>query len=58
MSSPSKQEAYAANLKNELGQALYHPVPFSATSGRVGDIAFMKEDGKYEWIRNAFDCDV
>jgi hypothetical protein len=55
---PSKQQAYASNLQPGLGEAMYHPVPFQAVSGRVGDIAFINKDGGYEWIRNAFDADV
>jgi hypothetical protein len=53
---PSKQDAFASNLENALGVALYNPVRLRDFSGRVGDIAFLHpHDGRYEWIRNAFD---
>lgn len=58
MSRQSKQDAFADNLRNGLGEAFYHPVPFRASSGRVGDIAYLNQDGRYEWIRNVFDSDV
>ena len=53
-----KQVSYGINLASDLGTALYSPVRCRQYSGRVGDIAFLHEDGRYEWIRNAFDADV
>jgi hypothetical protein len=57
----SKQKSYAANLRGTpLGVAVYQPIPLQNETkvGRVGDIAFFDEDGKYEWIANAFDIEV
>lgn len=53
-----KQEDYAKNLKCSLGTAVYLPLPLRPHSGRVGDVAFFHSDGRYEWIRNAFDTEV
>src|SRR2546423_15160623 len=53
-----KQVSYANNLPCDLGTALYSPIRLRQYSGRVGDVAFLHEDGKYEWIRNAFDPTV
>ena len=53
------QEKYAENLRHtDLGLAVYHPIEFRQRSGRVGDIGFFDENGKYQWIRNAFDAEV
>lgn len=55
----SKQEGFAANLGGTaLGTAVYQPVKMRDKSGRVGDIAFFDNVGKYVWIRNAFDTPV
>jgi hypothetical protein len=55
----SRQEKFASNLdRTPLGTAVYHPVELEMLSGRVGDIAFFDEKGKYQWIRNAFDEEV
>ena len=57
----SKQSSYSANLRGTpLGIALYQPLQLQPETqvGRVGDIAFFDEDGRYEWITNAFDRDV
>ena len=55
----SKQEAFAANLGGTaLGTAVYQPVKMRDKSGRVGDIAFFNNVGKYVWLRNAFDTPV
>jgi hypothetical protein len=60
MSSPkTRQESFAENLKGaNLGTALYHPVQLKEHSGRVGDIAFFNNEGKYQWLRNAFHTEV
>ena len=50
----SNQEAFASNLPSALGTAILNPVPLRTKSGRVGDIGFFQQDGKYHWIRNAF----
>ena len=57
----SKQTSYVANLRGTpLGLAVYQPLPLQQETkvGRVGDIAFFDDDGKYEWITNAFDTKV
>lgn len=54
----AKQEEYATNLDGSLGVALLNPVRLRHHSGRVGDVAFLHPDGRYEWIRNAFDEEV
>ena len=57
----SKQAAYATDLRGTpLGLAVYQPLPLQQEEkvGRVGDIAFFDEDGKYQWIANAFDIKV
>lgn len=55
----NKQASYARNLSGTpLGIALYDPVELSSKSGRVGDIAFFDDTGRYRWIRNAFDVAV
>jgi len=55
----STQEKFADNLGGTpLGTAVYHPIELKRSSGRVGDIAFFDENGKYQWIRNAFDSEV
>ena len=58
---PSKQATYAINLKGTpMGTAVYQPIQLHPESkvGRVGDIAFFDEEGRYEWITNAFDTKV
>jgi len=53
----SKQEAYAENLEGDMGLPLYQPLPLRANvseGGHVGDIAFFKKDGSYQWVSNAF----
>jgi hypothetical protein len=57
----SKQASYAANLRGTpLGTAVYQPLQMQPETkfGRVGDVAFFDEEGKYEWITNAFDREV
>jgi hypothetical protein len=55
----SIQEKFAKNLSpSPHGTAIYHPLVMRQRSGRVGDIAFHDFEGKYKWIRNAFDSDV
>lgn len=48
-SSFSEVATAIANVSNERVQR---------QSGKVGDIAFFNRDGKYQWVRNAFDVDV
>jgi hypothetical protein len=55
----NKQASYARNLGGTpLGIAVYDPVELCSNSGRVGDIAFFDDTGRYRWIRNAFDSVV
>ena len=55
----STQEKYATNLwTTSLGTAIYHPIELEENSGKVGDIAFFDENGKYQWVRNTFDSRV
>lgn len=55
---PSKQDRFAENLKGDpMGIALYHPLPLKqgiCDEGNVGDVAFFKNDGRYQWVSNAF----
>ena len=56
----SAQDRYAELLapsgSNRL--ALYRPVPFHENSGRVGDIGFFDEQGRFMWLANAFQVEV
>jgi hypothetical protein len=59
MSLAPKQEAYASNLNGfGRGTAVYRPEVEPEQSGRVGDVAFFDLEGRYQWIRNAFDTGV
>jgi hypothetical protein len=52
----SRQQAFAANLSKNFsgGTAIYKPIPKASHSGLVGDIGFFNDQGKYEWLHNAF----
>lgn len=55
----NKQVSYARNLGGTpLGIATYQPVKLGTLYGRVGDIAFFDDTGRYRWIRNVFDVTV
>jgi hypothetical protein len=56
--SPTTHEVYAENLKDGPGMAVYRPVQLRTHSGRVCDIGFFHNDGRYEWVRNAFYSEV
>ena len=59
MTHTSTQAAYAANLENQgRGLALYRPFSIRPHSQRVGDIAFFRKDGTYQWVQNAFNKEV
>jgi hypothetical protein len=50
---------YAKDLAGTpVGTAVYHPIEMRAFSARVGDIAFFDENGKYQWVCNAFHAQV
>lgn len=53
------QDRFARNLSGSYpGLAVYNPIQLRSHSGKIGDIAFFDENGRYMWIRNAFDIEV
>ena len=56
---PSHQESYAKDLEGTaLGVPVYYPIELGDHTGRVGDIAYFDQTGRYRWIRNAFHVEV
>ena len=55
----SRQDAFAKNLSRSFhGIAVYKPIEKGLHSGRIGDIGFFNDQGKYRWVHNAFFSEV
>jgi len=59
MANTSFQEAYSTNLSpHGKDLPIYNPLKPRELSYTVGDIAYFTENGKYNWVANAFDTQV